>query len=64
MREKSAGPKSKKVAKMKNEMFNSREEDLGADIAEAAKVIDTTSTGSLDQETVNILVEDRVATGG
>jgi hypothetical protein len=40
------------------------EEEMGTDLNEAAQVQVLNSTESMDIETVEILIEDRIATGG
>jgi hypothetical protein len=40
------------------------EEDMGTELNEAAQVLVLNPTESMDIETVEILIEDRIATGG
>ena len=49
---------------MENISYSSKEEDYGSDLAAAALVPVFVATDGMDVETVEILVEDMVTTGG
>ena len=49
---------------MENVSYSSKEEDYGSDLAAAELIPVLVATAGMDMETVEILAEDMVTTGG